>query len=195
MNAVSILPVHRFRCRRPGARRLGPQGNPHRRNRNARPDGDPRGIRRSAAAEGRAHHRLAAHDHPDRGADRDADRAGRRRCAGRRATSSRPRTTPPPPLPPTASRCSRSRANRWTDYWDYTHRIFEWADGGYSEHDPRRRRRRHAAAAPGRARREGHLRAGQPGQRRRARAVRRDQGQAGSRPDLVFQRVWPRSRA
>jgi adenosylhomocysteinase len=34
------------------------------------------------------------------------------------------------------------------DYWDYTHRIFEWPDGGYSQHDPRRRRRRHAAAAP-----------------------------------------------
>ena len=31
------------------------------------------------------------------------------------------------------------------DYWDYTHRIFEWADGGSAQHDPRRRRRRHAA--------------------------------------------------
>ncbi len=30
------------------------------------------------------------------------------------------------------------------DYWDYAHRIFEWADGGSSEPDPRRRRRRHA---------------------------------------------------
>ena len=30
------------------------------------------------------------------------------------------------------------------DYWDYTHRIFEWADGGAPEHDSRRRRRRHA---------------------------------------------------
>ena len=32
----------------------------------------------AAAAEGRAHHRLAAHDDPDRGAHRDADRARRR---------------------------------------------------------------------------------------------------------------------
>jgi adenosylhomocysteinase len=24
------------------------------------------------------------------------------------------------------------------DYWDYTHRIFEWPDGGFSQHDPRR---------------------------------------------------------
>ena len=39
-----------------------------------------------------------------------------------------------------------------TDYWDYTHRIFEWADGGYCQHDPGRRRRCHAAAAPGRTR-------------------------------------------
>jgi adenosylhomocysteinase len=30
------------------------------------------------AAEGRAHHRLAAHDHPDRGADRDPGRTRRR---------------------------------------------------------------------------------------------------------------------
>jgi adenosylhomocysteinase len=41
-----------------------------------------RRIRAVAAAEGRAHHRLAAHDDPDRGADRDADRARRDRSAG-----------------------------------------------------------------------------------------------------------------
>ena len=34
------------------------------------------GIRRRAAAQGRAHRRLAAHDHPDRGADRDAEALG-----------------------------------------------------------------------------------------------------------------------
>ena len=22
------------------------------------------------------------------------------------------------------------------EYWDYTHRIFEWPDGGHSQHDP-----------------------------------------------------------
>ena len=31
------------------------------------------------------------------------------------------------------------------EYWDYTHKIFEWGDGGDAEHDPRRRRRRHPA--------------------------------------------------
>ena len=41
------------------------------------------------------------------------------------------------------------------EYWDYTHRIFEWARRRRSEHDPRRRRRRHAARAPRRAGREG----------------------------------------
>jgi adenosylhomocysteinase len=61
------------------------------------------------------------------------------------------------------------------DYWDYTHRIFEFGpkDGRRRpEHDPGRRRRRHAADAPGPARREGRLAAGQPRQRGRARAVR-----------------------
>ena len=48
-----------------------------------------------------------------------------------------------------------------TDYWDYTHRIFEFGAKGTRrrrpEHDPRRRRRRHAADAPGQARREGRV--------------------------------------
>ena len=38
------------------------------------------------------------------------------------------------------------------DYWDYTHRIFEFGPRAAQrrpEHDPRRRRRRHAADAPG----------------------------------------------
>ncbi len=41
------------------------------------------------------------------------------------------------------------------EYWDFTHRIFEWQRRRRAEHDPRRRRRRHAA---------GH--AGQPGRKR-----------------------------
>jgi adenosylhomocysteinase len=39
---------------------------------------------------------------------------------------------------------SRARPD---EYWDYTHRIFEWHGGGYAQHDPRRRRRRHHADA------------------------------------------------
>ncbi len=59
-------------------RRFRPRRDQHRRDRDARPDGAARGIRRVAAAQGRADHRLAPHDDPDRGADRDADRARRR---------------------------------------------------------------------------------------------------------------------
>ena len=50
-----------------------------RRDRNARADGDPQGIRRRQPLQGRAHHRLAAHDHSDGGADRDAEGP---RCRG-----------------------------------------------------------------------------------------------------------------
>ena len=83
-----------------------------------------------AAAEGRAHRRLAAHDHPDRGADRDAAGARRRGAlglvqhlfdAGPCRGGDRRRA---------ACRCSPIKGERLEEYWDYTHRIFEWADGG-----------------------------------------------------------------
>ena len=64
------------------ARRLGPQGTRHGRDRDAGPDVDPQGIRAEEAAEGRAHRGFAAHDHPDGRADRDAEGAGRRRALG-----------------------------------------------------------------------------------------------------------------
>ncbi len=63
------------------------------------------------------------------------------------------------------------------DYWDYTHRIFEWADGGFAQHDPRRRRRRDAADPPRRARREGrHEIPRHRLERGRGGALRRHQG-------------------
>ena len=74
------------------------------------------------AARRRPHRRLAAHDDPDRRADRDPGRASAPRSAGPPATSSPPRTTPPPRsssarrAPPTTRRASRSspgRARRW----------------------------------------------------------------------------------
>ena len=72
------------RLRRQGHRpcRMGPQGNRHRRDRDARPDGDARRIRPGAAAARRPHRRFAAHDDPDRGADRNPDGARRRRALG-----------------------------------------------------------------------------------------------------------------
>src|ERR1017187_2812550 len=45
--------------------RVGPQGNLHRRVRNARPDVDPPQVRRKQTAGRRAHHGFAAHDHSD----------------------------------------------------------------------------------------------------------------------------------
>src|SRR5450759_562645 len=61
--------IHRLQSRRyvPGC--MGTQGTRHCRNRNARPDGNPQGIYGYSTAAWRAHHRLAAHDHPDRCVD------------------------------------------------------------------------------------------------------------------------------
>ena len=69
---------HRFQGRRPVAGGIRPQGTRSGRARDARPDVAAPRIRRSPAAQGRAHLGLAAHDGPDRRADRDAGRAGRR---------------------------------------------------------------------------------------------------------------------
>ena len=66
------------RCR-PHPRRLGPQGDADRRDRDARSHGHPRGVRGHPAPARRPHHGLAAHDHPDRGPHRDAPGA---RCGG-----------------------------------------------------------------------------------------------------------------
>ena len=81
------------------------------------------------AAEGRAHRRLAAHDDPDRRADRDAEGARRRRALGllqhlldpgprRRGDRRRP-----------ARRSSPIKGESLEEYWTYTDRIFQWPDG------------------------------------------------------------------
>ncbi len=62
--------------------RVGPQGNRYRRARDAGPDVDPQEARRRQAAQGRARHRFAAHDHPDGGADRNPQGHRRRRALG-----------------------------------------------------------------------------------------------------------------
>ena len=59
---------------------MGPQGDRDLRTRNAGPDGRAAGIRAAQAAQGRARDGIAAHDHPDGRADRDARGAGRRRA-------------------------------------------------------------------------------------------------------------------
>ncbi len=93
-----------------------------------RPHGLPRGVRRRPAAAGRAHHRLAAHDHPDRGPDRDP--AGARRQGPLGLVQH---------LLDAGPRRGRDRRDRHAvfavkgesleEYWDYTDRIFQWPDG------------------------------------------------------------------
>ena len=81
-NMSTTAAEDRLQGRRSVAGRVRPQGDPAGRARDAGPDGDPARVRRQPAAEGRADHRLAAHDDPDRGADRDAGGARRRGALG-----------------------------------------------------------------------------------------------------------------
>ena len=118
-----------------------------------------RAIRRRASRSPAPDHRLAAHDDPDRGAHRDAASSSAPRCAGRRATSSPPRTTPPPRSPARGVPGVRVEGRDARGVL-VVHRagaaLARTVDG--PEHDPRRRRRRHAARAQGRrvrARRRG----------------------------------------
>ena len=143
--------------RRPLPGRLRPQGDRAGRARDARPDADPRGVRRRPAAQGRAHHRLAAHDRPDRRADRDAHRARRRgalvlvqhlldpgprrRRRGRRARGH-------PRGPAGRARCSPGRARRSRSTGGAPSRS-STGPRRARQHDPRRRRRRHDARPQG----------------------------------------------
>ena len=63
-------------------RRVRPQGNPARRAGDAGADGAARPLQGQAAAGRRADHGQPAHDHSDRGPDRNARRARRRRALG-----------------------------------------------------------------------------------------------------------------
>ena len=125
-------------------------------------------VRRRAAAQGRAHHRLAAHDDPDRRADRDA-RCSRRRGplgvlqhlldAGSRRGGDRRGRHPGLRL---EGRDARGVL--------VVHRAGAHVAGRRGpEHDPRRRWRRHAARPPRRRVRGGRRGAG-PLDRRQRRA-------------------------
>ena len=85
----------------------------------------------SAAAEGRAHHRLAAHDHPDRRADRDAAALGAEvRWASCNIFSTQDHAAAA--IAADGTPVFAVKGETLDEYWDYTHRIFEWPDGGYS---------------------------------------------------------------
>ena len=145
----------------------------------------------SQPLDGRADHRLAAHDDPDRGAHRDARSRSAPRCAGSRATSSPPRTTPPPRSPSarTARREPAGRAGLRLEGRDaggvlvvHASRRCTGRRRRRPEHDPRRRRRRHAARAQGRRVREG---------RRGARPGRRPTPRSTGSSSTLLQRRWP----
>jgi adenosylhomocysteinase len=79
---------------------------------------------------GRAHHRLAAHDHPDRGADRDAEALGAEvRWASCNIYSTQDHAAAA--IAAGGTPVFAVKGETLAEYWDYTHRIFEWPDGGY----------------------------------------------------------------
>ena len=119
-------------------------------------DGDARRVRQEPAAQGGAHRRLAAHDHPDGGPDRDAGGAGRRHplvllqhlqhAGSRRLRHRRPRR-------PGVRRQGREPGR-------VLGLLLARAAVVRRRHpqpDPRRRRRSHAARSPRREGREGRL--------------------------------------
>ena len=90
-----------------------------------------------AAADGRPHHRLAAHDDPDRGADRDAGRARRRGALGelqhlldpgprRRRGRRRPDGTADDP---TGVPVFAWKGETLEEYWWCTEQALRWPDG------------------------------------------------------------------
>ena len=110
---------------------------------------DPREVRPEQAAQGRARDRLAAHDHRDGGADRDAGRAGRVGALGELQHLHARRTRPRRRSPRRASRSSPSRAKALEEYWDFTLAALTHPGRQRPATDRGRRRRRHAAAPQG----------------------------------------------
>ena len=163
---MTTLHDGRLQGRRPVPGRLGAQGDAPRRGRDARPHGAARRVRRQPAAGRSPHHGLAAHDHPDGGAHRDADRPRRRRALGvvqhlldagpgGRGGRRRPERHGRRPVGHPRLRLEGRDARGVL----VVHRPGPaLARRRRPQHDPRRRRRRHAARAQGRRVREGRVR-------------------------------------
>ncbi len=156
---------------------MGPQGDRHCRDRNARSHGHPRGVCRVKAPHRGPHRRIAPHDDPDRGPYRDAQGARCRcpmgelqhlqhpgpRCGrDRRCRHPRLRVQGRDPRRVLAVHPPHPRVERWR----------------HSEHDSRRRRRRHAPRPPRLQGRKRSERSHQPDERRRDCLVQLDQSQA-----------------
>ena len=141
------------------AGRVRPQGDPPRRARDARPDGDARGVRRGPAARRRPHHGLAPHDRADGGADRDPHGSRRRRALGQLQHLLHPG-------PRRGGHRRGRRAGVRLEGRDARGVLVVHRAGAHlarrrgPEHDPRRRRRRDDARAQGHRVREGRRRAG-----------------------------------
>ena len=144
--------------------------------------------------QGGPHHRVAPHDDPDRGPDRDP--AGPRR--GRPLGLLQHLLDPGP-----RRRRDRGRGHRGVRAEGRVPRgvlglhppHLRVARRRVLQHDPRRRRRRHPAAPPGRGGGEGRLRHLASGQRGRDRALRGDQGEARPRTRTGTPPGSPRSAA
>ncbi len=82
------------------------------------------------AAQGRAHRRLAAHDHSDRGADRNPAGARRRHPLGSVQHLLDPGSCRRARIVATGTPIFAVKGASLKDYWDYQIKIFEWGDGG-----------------------------------------------------------------
>ncbi len=168
-----------------GARRLGPQGNQDRRDRDAGAHGHPPGVRGRAAAARRAHRGLPAHDHSDRGADRDLECPGRPGALGLLQHLLDPG--------PCGGGDRRGRHAGVRRQGRDARRVLglhaphlRMAGRRPREHDSGRRRRCDAAAAPGRQGRAGRIAHRRTRQRGGAAPVRRHQGEAQDGSQVVL---------
>ena len=135
MNAVlktSALYPRLCDCRHQ-PRRLGATKKSHCRNRNAGFDGHSwKNLLPTPTPQGRAHYRFAAHDDSNRRADPNPGSPGCHRALGFVQYLLNPR-----------SRCRRNccrgtpvfavKGETLDDYWEYTHRIFEWPNDANGE--------------------------------------------------------------
>ena len=155
----------RLQGRRPLAGRVRPQGDPARRARDARPDGDARGVRRAQPLKGA---RITGSLHMTiqtavlietlvaLGAEvRWASLQHLLDAGPRRRARSADGTPRPQGVPVFAW-----KGETLEEYWWCTEQALDVAGRRRPEHDPRRRRRRHAARPQGHRVREGRRRAG-----------------------------------
>ena len=118
----------RLQGRRHLARRLRPQGDPARRARDARPDGDPREFADAQPLKG-ARITGSLHMTIQTAVLIETLTALGAEVRWARATSSRPRTTPPPRSPRPASPVFAWKGETLEEYWWCTEQALTWPDG------------------------------------------------------------------